>query len=103
MHKGVNAEPLGDQPLNRVAQAQRLDEHNAEKLEQVEAEVIGVEESHGTAAGDSRKLRGVPVQARKVGGAIAGTIPGSDEHLDALQALLDNYHREVPPSRSWTP
>jgi hypothetical protein len=41
--------------------------------------------SRGTAPGDERKLRGIPVQARGVG----GTIPGSDP----VSALLDNDRR----------
>jgi hypothetical protein len=68
-----------------------LDAHNAKQLARIAREtgdqlpqrtVAGA-----TAAGDERRLRGIPVQAKGVGGAINGSRPGETlaERPNAMQ------------------
>jgi hypothetical protein len=89
LHQGLNGQPLGDEPLNRVRQAERVAAGFAAQRQRIEREVVGTREQSArvTAAGDARRLRGVPCAGRGISGHIAGT--------DPVEALMDKYELEA--------
>jgi hypothetical protein len=70
--------PIGDARLNRALRNADLERQHARQLAQYARET-GDHLEHSargaTPAGDERRLRGIPVQARGVGGTIPGTSP----------------------------
>ncbi len=75
------------QPLPRHRRLTEL-ELDTEKVARIVGEADRLEASPAagvTAGGDWRRLRGVPIQARRVGGAIAGS--------DPVRALFAKEHR----------
>lgn len=85
----LTAAPPSETRILRAAKNARLDKSNAEKLAELAREQDQPLPSVSqTAAGDSRKLRGIPVMAPGVGSTIAGTDP-----LAALLAKERNAER----------
>ena len=81
----------GEGPAQAYA---RIDQEHDERQRAIEkilrqnVELDSRRTTRATAAGDSAKLRGIPVQARGVGGTSPGT--------DPLAALLDKERQREP-------
>ena len=59
----------------------------AEQVDRLTAAPAPAANGPGRLPGDARALRGLPALGKGIpGGAIAGTVPGSDEHLETLEA-----------------
>lgn len=74
--------PLGTNPLIRALRHHELQAQLEQQLHQIarETDTTPITNTTATAAGDSRKLRGIPALAHGVGSTIPGT--------DPLRALL---------------
>jgi hypothetical protein len=78
MNDRTGWEPIGPARLNRTLKAQHLDAHNARQLARIARETgnhLPRITGGAMAGGDARAMRGVPVQARGVGGTVRGTDP----------------------------
>lgn len=70
--------PIGDSRLNRALRTADLNAQMAKQITELARETgehLQRPVRGATAGGDERKLRGIPIYARGVGGAIAGTRP----------------------------
>lgn len=69
--------PLGNNPLIRAIRHHELTVQLEDQLHQIarDTETVPIVNSKATAAGDERKLRGIPALAYGVGGTIPGTDP----------------------------
>jgi hypothetical protein len=77
-----NQAPIGEDRLNLYRQRQELERQQQKMLEDIARDVgVSVQVLRATAAGDARRLRGIPCQSQGVGGTMPGT--------DPLQVLLD--------------
>jgi hypothetical protein len=78
-----NAWPLGDDPLSLWAKRRRLQADSERQLARIALEVGQdvPQQPSSTAAGDPRRLRGIPALARGVG----GTLAGSDPYLETIR------------------
>lgn len=71
--------PIGEARLNLQQRRHDNAAHQARQLAVIaresEPDLVFARPTHATAAGDERKLRGIPAIGKSVTGAIPGTIP----------------------------
>jgi hypothetical protein len=86
--------PIGDDPLNRYLQIQRLEDQLLKQLTEIAREtgndltLLTEKKFRASKSGDPRTLRGIPVVG--VPGGMGGVIPGTNP----LAALMQKQPRE---------
>jgi hypothetical protein len=71
----MNTEAIGEGRLLRSVQGARVERNLTRQVAKLEREESTTTTAGGTAAGDPRRLRGLPAIGRNVSGAIPGTDP----------------------------